>query len=349
MIWYIVTREYFHTVIEYFRAYGSAFSAQPRIVFYDQLGRARRLPSGTYIFADVERLTPVAAERAAQVWRDLSTAGEHIRLLNHPTRSVHRYELLRSLYEDGVNAFNVYRLTDLGTPKYFPVFLRREEHGGYISPLLATPAALTAETADLDRRGQSREDKLIIEFCDTADAQGIYRKYSAFVVGTHVIPAHVFFSRNWLANRLSADEYSPEMLAEERCYMNENPHADALLTCARRAHIEFGRIDYSMLNGALQVWEINTNPQLPLPLHRHAPTPEQVPLLDTSMQQLTAALSSVEQQGKAVQIAISPEKDARVVWGKRSVGVLPRRYQPVAKRAIRRWYRRGVASWQRRT
>ena len=347
MIWYVVTREYFHTVIEYFGTYGGTFSARPRIVFYDQLARARRLPSGTYIFSDIERLTPAAAERAAQVWRDLSAAGEHVRLLNHPTRSLRRYELLRALYEDGVNAFNVYRLTDQSTPERFPVFLRREEHGGYISPLLADPAALAAEAADLDRRGQSREDKLIVEFCDTADAEGLYRKYSAFVVGAQVIPAHIFFARHWLAKQVSADKHSSAMLEEERCYIHENPHADALITYARRACIEYGRIDYSVVQGSLQIWEINTNPQLPVPLHRHAVVPQQVPQLHLSVQKLSAALAALERQTKGAQITVSPEKTDLIVWAKRGVGVLPRRYQPVAKRLMRRWYRTGSVRLRR--
>ncbi len=347
MIWYVVTREHFYTVAEYLAIYGYAFSTRPRIVFYDQLERARRLPSGTYIFSDIERLTSAAAERAAQVWSALSAAGDRVHLLNHPTRSMHRYELLRTLYADGVNAFNIYRFTDAPKPERFPVFVRREEHGGYVSKLLKTPDALAAETAALVHRGQSREDKLVIEFCDTADAQGIFRKYSAFVVGDCIIPAHLFFSQNWLANRFSANDYSPEMLAEERVYMEENPHAEALVARARRAGIDFGRIDYGIFGGSLQVWEINTNPQLPLPLRRHAVVPEQIPFLELSIKRLTAALVEIDIPARTTQISISSAKANLLLWGKRGLGMLPHRYQLPAKRMLWRWYHASIALRQR--
>ena len=345
MIHYVVTREYFNTVVEYFATYGHMFSAQPRVIFYDQLARAQRLPGGTYIFSDIERLTPPVAERAAQVWQSLSAAGERVRLLNHPTRSMRRYELLRTLYRDGVNAFNVHRLTDQPVPERFPVFVRREEHGGYVSALLTTPAALAAEIDDLDLLGRSREDKLVIEFCDTSDTDGLFRKYSAFIIGSQVIPAHLLFSQDWLINRIAVDAHSADMLAEERRYMEANPHADALLACARRACIQYGRIDYSVLNGSLQIWEINTNPQLPLPLPLHAVVPEQIPLLRSSVQKLSDALATLDHQAtRERNIAISLEKDKRIVWAKRGLKLLPHRYQPVIKRALGRLYNASLSS-----
>jgi hypothetical protein len=37
-------------------------------------------------------------------------------------------------------------------------------------------------------RGYDREDLLVVEFCDTSDADGIFRKYAAFRVGNAIIP-----------------------------------------------------------------------------------------------------------------------------------------------------------------
>ena len=348
MIWYVVTREFLGTVVDFFGAYGDAFAARPRVVFYDELARARRLPGGTYVFTDFERLSPAAAERAAQVWRDLSGAGQGVRLLNHPTRSLRRFELLRALHDDGTNTFDVYRLADRRVPARFPVFIRRDEHGGEVSPLLATPAALEAATEDLERRGVARDDKLVVEFCNTADAEGVFRKYSAFVVGERVVPAHIFFSRHWLSKRLSANQHTPAMLGEERCYFRDNPHADRLAALARRARVEFGRIDYGVHDGLLQVWEVNTNPQLPVPLRSHAVTPQQVPQLHATMQDLAAALAALEVPMGGQRVAIAPEKAALTVWAKRGVGVLPRRYRPAAKRVLWRLRRTGSV-WRRIT
>ena len=346
MIWYVVTRGYSSMFTKYLEAYAGAFATRPRVLFYDQLESSSHLPGGTYIFADIERLTPDAAERAARVWGALHAAGEPVRLLNHPTRSMGRYELLRTLYKDGVNAFNVYRPTDLSKPERFPVFVRREDHGGDVSALLATPAALAAELDVLDRRGISRLDKLIVEFCDTSGEDGLFRKYGAFVVGEQIIPTHIFFSRQWLAKRMSAAEHSPAMLAEERGYLEKNPHAEALRAYARRAGVDYGRIDYGVCDGTLQVWEINTNPQLPVPFDLHAVVPEQIPQLRGSVEKLTAALAEVDHQAGAARVALSPEKGALELWARRGVGALPRRYQPATKRAMWRWYRAGTSLWQ---
>ncbi len=53
---------------------------------------------------------------------------------------------------------------------------------------------------------------------------------------------------------------TPEVLEKERRYMETNPHERELRAIFRRARIDYGRIDYSMLGDRLQVWEINTNP-----------------------------------------------------------------------------------------
>jgi GNAT superfamily N-acetyltransferase len=60
----------------------------------------------------------------------------------------------------------------------------------------------------------------------------------------------------------AADLLEPAHLAEERAYLDENPHADALRRAAALARIAYGRIDYSLLEGRPQIWEINTNPLL---------------------------------------------------------------------------------------
>ena len=42
MIRYVVTQEYFNTVVGYLAAYGSMFAIRPRSIFYDQSARAQR-------------------------------------------------------------------------------------------------------------------------------------------------------------------------------------------------------------------------------------------------------------------------------------------------------------------
>ena len=44
--------------------------------------------------------------------------------------------------------------------------------------------------------------------------------------------------------------------------METNPHERRLREIFGRARIDYGKIDYAMLGDRLQVWEINTNPNI---------------------------------------------------------------------------------------
>lgn len=228
---------------------------------YRAMSAGRVRAAGTYIFADLERLSAEEVERAALLWKTLAESGIGVRLLNHPVRSMRRYELLRHLYERGENRFNVYRLTEARSPQRYPVFLRGEnDHHGPRSPLLGTPEELGEALATLDREGYMREGLLVTEFCNTADTWGIYRTYGAFIVGERIIPKSLTFSRSWAQK--GPDLLEARMLAEEHDYVEKNPHEGRLREVFRLARIDYGRMDYGMLDGQVQVWEINTNPTI---------------------------------------------------------------------------------------
>ena len=52
------------------------------------------------------------------------------------------------------------------------------------------------------------------------------------------------------------------MVEEERDYVLGNPHERELAEIFRIAGVEYGRIDYSVKDGALRTWEINLNPTI---------------------------------------------------------------------------------------
>lgn len=295
MIFYLASKAHFHTINTYLSLWGKALVSRVRLLSYEQLVETRTLQLGTYIFSDIERLTPEQAEMAAQVWKDLANAGKEVRLLNHPTRSMRRYELLRSLHEYGSNKFNIYRLTECRKPQRFPVFIRGEnDHAGNLTPLLQTPEELNTALTKIFEDGQSWENKVITEFCDTSDAKGIYRKYSAFIVGEKIIPRHIFFSHKWML------KYPPELLdevtlQEEWEYLKNNPHEPQLREIFQLARINYGRIDYSLINGILQVWEINTNPQILIrEFKQNRDDIRRIPLDEYFSEQLKLALEVID-------------------------------------------------------
>jgi uncharacterized protein YjiS (DUF1127 family) len=188
----------------------------------------------------VDRLSPRMAESAAQLWQALVAAAAG-QIVNHPTRVLRRYELLRRLHDAGINRAEVYRVTEAREPRRWPVFIRREtEHQGALTDLLDGPQQLRAAIAEMDRRGQSREDALICEFSDTSDGHGVYTKYGAFLVAGRVIPRHVFFHQQWQVKGLGLLDEA--RVRDERAYVEANPHEEAIRRVFALARIDYGRI-----------------------------------------------------------------------------------------------------------
>ena len=75
-----------------------------------------------------------------------------------------------------------------------------------------------------------------------------------------ILPRHLFFSRHWVVKDWSV--LTDDLLREELEYLATNPHERQLREIFAAARIEYGRIDYSLRDGEMQVWEINTNPTL---------------------------------------------------------------------------------------
>ncbi len=297
MIWYIVTKRHAYTLRRYLRTWGRPLVERFGIATYEALlaDPTTEAPPRTYIFSDIERLSPTDAVRAAEARDRILERVADARILNPPTRSMRRYELLRTLFERGDNTFNVYRLTEGHQPQRWPVFIREEnEHTKSLSVLLHSPEALEAAVAELDARGYSREDKLVVEFCDTRDDQGLFYKYGAYLTGERIIPCHVKASRHWVAGGRHNLIKTPEVLEKERRYVQTNPHEGVLREIFRLARIDFGRIDYSMLGDRMQVWEINTNPMF-FTQKPHS-EPERQALLSHVAEQIAAAFAEIDVQ-----------------------------------------------------
>ena len=144
------------------------------------------------------------------------------------------------------------------------MFLRNEnDHQGKRSGLIPSAQELKSEIEKLTQTGLSRRDILVTEFCDSADKKKVYRKFSSFIVDGTIIPRHVFFSRDWHIKKDNL--YNENLFQEELNYVKINPHEKNLKKIFEMAGIQYGRIDYGVLDGAIQVWEINTNPVILTP------------------------------------------------------------------------------------
>ena len=111
---------------------------------------------------------------------------------------------------------------------------------------------------------------VISEFVDTCDSAGVHRRYQAFVIGDNVIARRLQIGSDWtLRAPLSHDDQTREI---ERRYVFENPHARELLRFARVIGLEYGRVDYGLHHGRVQVWRIRTASPLSQPAHERDAT-----------------------------------------------------------------------------
>ena len=264
MIRILLTRRHKYPVRRFLRGRGRALRGSLRFRTYDQrLPRWRR--DGTWIFADIERLHGDLRERVARFHNDLAPQ----RRLNHPLRSMRRPEILLSLREGGINTFGSDPVD--AEPDRWPVFLRgSHDHRGNLSPLLENGDAYRAAAMELPED----RDVLHVEFLDTRCDDGLYRKYSAFRIGNRIVPRHIFFGREWMLK--DAHHVDASTVAEELEYIHANPHEEELRRIFDLARIEYGRIDYALLDGRPQVWEINTNPMIMSDVSTEADRPETI-------------------------------------------------------------------------
>lgn len=261
MIHFVVPAAQDRMMREYLELWGRDVAPRIRVVHAESLPQSAHLPGGTYVLAALDQYSASMAEFIGALHAALSP-NDRVRFLNHPTRTLQRFALLDELHRRGYNTFRAVRVAgDLSTLRY-PVFLRHESsHDGALSPLLRTPAELDPAIGRALVQGIATRDLLVVEFCDTADADGYYHKYSAFAIGRHVVPRSLSYSRNWML-KFQGSEFSRRMAEEERDYVLTNPHEHALRELFDVAHVQYGRIDYAMKDGRVQTWEINLNPTI---------------------------------------------------------------------------------------
>jgi len=260
-----------------------------RVVTYEQIRDGKLLPGHTYVFADIERLSRRQLALAGRIWRALADADVPTRLLNHPLRVRRRYDLLAELHARRVNNFRAHRVTELRRPR-FPVFLRREnDHGGNLTGLLWSHDEILDAVS---RRGGLKPIRrlLAVEFCDTADSDGHYARYGAYIVGDRIIPSQIYFSRDWMIKQKTSTAPTAAQLDQVSKYVETNPHEGWLREVFGLANVDYGRIDYAFEGSCPRVWEINTNPEP----FGDACAPSQLPYEYLGADRLATALRAID-------------------------------------------------------
>jgi hypothetical protein len=315
MIYYLVTQQGDHTYRGSVILDDVRLARRFRVLTYDEAFGQRNWQGGAVIFSDLDRLASADVLQATLLYRRLKRARGPIRLLNHPTRTCRRYAVLRRLYDAGINEHNVFRIDERRGAWRYPVFLRSDQrHDKPYTDLIFDDKTLEAEIWRLTSLGLLPQDLLIVEFCDTADAKGVYRKCTAYVVGDTIFQRYMCFGDRWMVSpprtgdvhRLR-DEQS--MLDEEAAYIGGDAYLPALRRAAELGDLSFGRIDFGTRGGHAEIWEVNTNPDPAASRYRELGGRESriVPLGWTLLRDALAALDS--DAAHDVRVEIEPPPD----------------------------------------
>ena len=290
MLHFLVMDQARHQLQKYLRHWGGELASRVSLLAYEELPPPERLPAGVYVFCDRDRYPPPLHEVALAAWAELSSRGEGVRLLNDPARVMGRVELLRDLHRRGVNRFAVHEIDADPAAVRFPVFVRRSrEHTGALSPLINNKRDLRRTIGELRKGGLRPKQLLIVEFLDTL-CDGVFRKYAATRVGERTFAHHILFKDKWEVKAPSL--VSPAFVAEEAAYQADDPYRDQVSEVFDRAGIDYGRMDFALVDGRIQVWEINTNPTLLDSPSVYAP--EQMPGRLHLVRQLNGAFFALE-------------------------------------------------------
>lgn len=264
MIHFVVTRDHRYPMVRMLRGEYGVLPFEWEQVNYGNLFESNEIETGTWIFQDIERLVEWERLRAARIATVLEKAGA--RVLNHPVRACGRYELQRRLFTQGVNRFQTFRGDEMRIPGNWPVFIRFEhDHKSPNPTLIYNLEQLNAALEGMVRQSIPLGALLIVEYCGEQGADGLWRKYAAYRVGDEIIHHHLVREDNWVAKNgnpdLQLDDDAWRALRiEERDYIESEGDPHQLMRGFSIGSLEFGRMDYNLVGGEPQIYEINTNP-----------------------------------------------------------------------------------------
>ena len=246
---------------EFFSFEEPVFVDRFRVIDFEQLPSMRRFERGTYVIAGIDQAGPAMKALLADLCDQLHAAGGS-RILNWPRRTLCRFDLLRQLHAAGKSHVGVARASEEVGHLRFPVFLRDErEHEGNLSPLLNSAAEVRQAVGAALIQGHALHDLMVVEFCSTADAGGVFRKYAAYNVGGRILGRSLNAGRQWML-KLETSDFTRKLVMEDQRYVMDNPHVEQLAEIFALANIDYGQIDYSMKDGRVQPWEINVSPTI---------------------------------------------------------------------------------------
>jgi len=227
---------------------------------YNWLYRTFKLPSATYVFTGIDRLDFNERRLAGKIYRHIKDAGEGFLALNDPAHAMGRYALLKSLHAAGINKFDVYLGSSQPKPTNFPVFIRRNSTSTMpLTDLIQTQPELDEVLQRLCDFGEPLDDLIVIEFCAEPVSDGVYRKYSSYFAAGKTVLNWSAFEKRWMVKDTIMGIVADQVYLDEYSIVEQNAFAEEVKTVFTIAGIEYGRVDFGVVSGRPQFYEINFN------------------------------------------------------------------------------------------
>jgi hypothetical protein len=209
--------------------------------------------------------------------------------------------LLRALHEAGINDFNAYRVEEQTCPQRWPVFIRTEgSHTAPVSELLYSWDDVKRSADAAIQAGYPLSTLVIIEYAAEPVRPGLYRKLASFRFGKMHFAHLCVHDTNWLVKYGKIGIAPPDLYADELRIVRDNPHAETVLRAFDIACIEYGRVDFGLVNGRVQIYEINSNPTVSFPTEH--PAHDRVTAYVLFRQNYLAALDALATRGKSINL-----------------------------------------------
>lgn len=229
---------------------------------YNWLFRTTKLPSATYIFTMVDRLDANERRLAGKIYRHINGAGLGFKALNDPAKALGRYRLLRQLHDQGINEFNAYLAIDHPKPSRFPVFIRQLSISlPPLSGLIKNQAELDQKIEELANRGEPLDDLVVIEYCSEPYMGEHFVKMSAYRIHDQYCSDLFIYSKGWYVKWDGPDIAPPNASELEWELLQNNTYVEEAKKVFELANVEYGRVDFSLVGGKPQFYEVNFNPQ----------------------------------------------------------------------------------------
>jgi hypothetical protein len=224
MLFFVATRFHQYTMAALRRTACGGHDVTVVPLAYEELFAAPQLSGGTYVFTDIERLSPLERRLAAEVFRKMRAHPAAFRPINDPARVRHRFALLRALHEAGINSFDAYPAEGLPRPARFPVFLKScSDHNMMVTGLLPDQAALEAALERVQAAGTPLGDLAVIEYCAEPVRPGVWCRYTAFRVGDAILPDLPVTQDHWTVKAGTTGLVSDETYLEHDRMIRHRP------------------------------------------------------------------------------------------------------------------------------